>query len=244
MRQADPRSLGNEELEQACAKTSLEGLLEIVALLALVTSLPLLLLGTLAQAFGLGFAGAVLVALAAFGVLRLLTRHKHALREERNFRRGLAPLERYMNEARNEVALKRVDWVVLFAQRSLPHGPHRWMRASVTAGPPACAVASLRVTWQSQARAAEADRQIQAELGGETARELAGMLSGTGAASLTDIPSFVFDGAPCRVAIVEREAEGTGGCNLGGLREEQQELPTVALCRKLASIARELQAGR
>ena len=243
MRRADPRSLGDEELARACAKTPLEGSIETVALVALVASLPLLFLGMLARVFAYGFAGAVLVGSAAFGVLGLLTRPKRALREELDFRRGLAPLERYMDEARGEVAAGRADWAILFARRGLPHGSRTWMRISATAGPPARAKVSLRVAWGSRGgRDAEPDNQVEAELGAGAVRELAEMLSRVGAASLTEVPSFVYDGAPCRVAIVGREVEGAGGCNLGGVSEEQRELPTVAFCLKLAAIARELQA--
>jgi hypothetical protein len=243
MRRGDPKSLSDEELLRLSAKTRIESRLEAAGCLGVLAAFVLLILLAFTAIFTLPFAVAAAGAATALGALYLAGLPKRAFREELDWRRGKAPLARYMDEARSEFA-RGADWTILFTRRGLPHGLIVWLRITVIAGPPAQAKAAVRASawalpdWRTEA----GDTRVEAALADEAARELRAMLSGLDPASLTDVPSFVRDGAPCELAILRPGAEGAGSCNLGGLSEDQHELPTAAFCLKLAGIAQDLLA--
>ena len=244
MRRGDPKSLSDEELLRLSAKTRLESRLEAAGCLGVLAAFVLLILLAFAAIFTLPFVVAAASAATALGVLYLAGLPKRAWREELDWRRGKAPLARYMDDARGEFVHGGADWVILFTRRGLPHGLIVWLRIAVIAGPPAQAKAAVRASawalpdWRTEAE----DTRAEAALPDDAARELLAMLSGLDPASLTDVPSFVRDGAPCQLAILRPGAEGVGSCNLRGLSEDQHELPTAAFCLKLAGIAQDLLA--
>jgi hypothetical protein len=240
----DPKSLSDEELARLSAKPPLESRLETVALLGGVAAFLLLFLAAIAQIFVVAFLAAVAFTAAASGLLGLIQRPKRTWRKELGRRRGKAPFSSYVDEARAGLAASSGEgWVILFIERCLPHGPFIWMRVAVTAGPRAQAEVDLRASVPARDGPAR-DVRFEGALADEVAKGLLAMLSGVDLAEVGDVPSFVYDGAPCRLAILRQGAEGVGSCNLGGLSEEQQGLPTAAFCVKLAGAAQDLLAGR
>ncbi len=230
----DPKSLGDRELARIYAATPLERRLESAGCLGTLAALLLFLLAVFASIFKIAFIVAALAAATAFWARHLLGLPKRAYREELNWRRGNAPLAQYMAEARGELARDGADWMILFSQRSLPHGPLVWLQIVLTQGPPAQAQARLRVSrwalpeWQDGE--GTRDLRVEAALPGTSVQELLLMLKEVDLATLTDVPSAVIDGAPCRLALLRLGAEGVGRCNLGGLTNDRRQLPTVAFC--------------
>ncbi len=238
----DLKSLSDEELARICAKMALENKLEIAGILASLAAVVLLFLAALAGAFALPFVVAVLTALTVLGVHGLVGMPKRAYREELDWRRGKAPLERYLEEARKELAQGRADWTILFRAHTSMRGRITWLRISLIEGPPAQAQAALRVSaWALPEKRAEGvllDMQVDGTLPDAIAQELLTMLRELDLAALTDIAVAVKDGTHCGLAIVRPGAEGMGCCNLAGLTGEWRQLPTAIFSLKLDDIAR------
>jgi hypothetical protein len=143
-----------------------------------------------------------------------------------------------VDEARTDIARNGADWIILFTMTSLPHGGSWWLRIALSGEPQARAQVRLLVSEQGQPRG-----QLERSLPDATLQDLLTMLGELDLAALTDMPSTVRDGAPCRLAIVRREPEtlALGSCNLAAsLTDEERQLPMVAAYLKLARIAREL----
>jgi hypothetical protein len=198
---------------------------------------PLALAGLFKPAF-IGFALAIASVFWAFHLAGL---PKRAYREELAWRRGTAPFSRYVEEAQTEFARSGADWIILFTLRSLPNGGFRWLRLTLTEGPPAQAHARLRISKQELP-----DRLIDGNLPEGALQELLAMLKELDLPALTDVFPEVKDGAACRIAILRREPEtvALGSCNFGGLTDDRRRLPTVDACLKLAGIASGLSASR
>ena len=103
-------------------------------------------------------------------------------------------------------------------------------------GPPICARADLRVSDQRASKLKRVDR----DLPGDTAQELLSVFQRLPLPALTDIPSFVKDGAPCHVAVLRRHpwAKAVASCNWGDLwfDEERAEGATALVCSKLEDV--------
>jgi hypothetical protein len=238
----EPECRGNEELEAICAPTSLENGLGAAGCLGTLAALLLLLPAVVfGSFFKPAFAGVALVAAAAFWGLRLAGLPKRVCREELAWRRGLAPFSRYVDEARAELARSGADWIVLFTMAALPHGGSWWLRIAITEAPRPSAQARLLVSGRGLPH-----NRLEPELPGAALQDLLAMLKELDLEAVTDVSAMVLDGTPCRLAVLRREpgALALGSCNLGGLDNGLQRLPTVAACLKLADIARSLTPAR
>ena len=234
----NPKSLSGAELERICAPTRLENRLGMGGCLGIVAALLLFLLAAFVSAFKPVFAWVALAAVAAFLGRHLASLPKRAYREELAWRRGLASFSRYVDEARTDIVRSGADWIILFTMTSLPHGGSWWLSIALSGAPAALAQVRLLVSEQGQPRG-----QLERSLTEATLQELLAMLGELDLAALTDMPSTVRDGAPCRLAIMRREPEASaqGSCNLAAsLTDEERQHPMVAACLQLASIAREL----
>ena len=236
----DPKSLSDGELARICAATRLENALGVTGCLGILAMLLVVYPLALAGLFKPAFIGFALAIASVFWALHLAGRPRRVYREELAWRRGTAPFSRYMEEAQMELARSGADWIILFTLRSLPHGGFRWLRLTLTEGPPAQAHARLRISKQELP-----DRRVDGNIPDGALQELLAMLKELDLPALTDIFPGVKDGAPCRIAILRREPEtvAMGSCNLGGLTDDQRRLPTVAACLKLADIAGSLSPG-
>ena len=230
----DPKSLSDGELARICAATPRENALGVTGCLGSLAMLLVVYPLAIAGFFKSVFVGFVLGIPAVFWTLHLVGLPKRAYREELAWRRGTAPFSRYMEEAQIEIVRSGADWIILFTLRSLPHGGFRWLRLTLTEGPPAQAHARLRISKQELP-----DRRVDGNLPEGPLQELLAMLKELDLPALTDIFPGVKDGAPCRIAVLRREPEtvALGSCNLGGLTDDQRRLPTVDACLKLAGIA-------
>lgn len=230
--------LGGAELERICAPTMLENGLGAAGCLGIAAALLLLILAAFVSVFKPIFAWVALTAVALFWGRHLISSPKRAYREELAWRRGLASFSRYVDEARTDIVRSGVDWIILFTMTSLPHGGSRWLRIALSGEPQARAQVRLLVSEQGQPRG-----QLERSLPDAALQDLLAMLGELDLAALTDIPSTVRDGAPCRLAIVRREPETSalGSCNLAAsLTDEERQHPMVAACLKLAVFARSL----
>ena len=145
-----------------------------------------------------------------------------------------------MEEARGELDSSGADWIILVTIASLPYGGFWWLRLALTEGPPARALARLRISKPDQP-----DKQVEGNLPDGALKDLIDMLKEPDSldpAALTKVPA-VYDGAPCQLAILRRDPEAavTGNCNLGGVTDNLRGLPAV--CLKLAGIARDFAAA-
>ena len=228
----DPKSLSDGKLARISAATRLENALSITGCLGILAMLSVVYPLAIAGFFKSVFVGFVLGIPAVFWTLHLVGLPTRAYREELAWRRGT--FSRYVEEAQTEIVRSGADWIILFTLRSLPHGGFRWLRLTLTEGPPAQAHARLRISKQELP-----DRRVDGNLPEGFLQELLAMLKEQDLPALTDIFAGVKDGAPCRIAILRREPEtvALGSCNLGGLTDDQRRLPTVAACLKLAGIA-------
>ncbi len=223
-----------------CAPTLLENGLGAAGCLGIVAALLFLLLAAFVSVFKPIFAWVALTAVALFWGRQLVSLPKRAYREELAWRRGLASFSRYVDEARTDIVRSGADWIVLFTMTSLPHGGSSWLRIALSGEPQAQAQAQVRllVSEQGQPRG-----QLERSLPEATLQDLQALLRELDLEALTDMPSTVRDGAPCRLAILRREPETSalGSCNLAAsLTDEERQHPMVAACLKLARIAREL----
>ncbi len=241
MRRADPKSLSDDELSRFCAPSRFEERLlssgclgSIVALLLLLVTL--LVFGDPAHPL---FMGPALTVAAIFWAHHLVRRPKRSYREELAYRRGLGPWLQYVAEAEAILRQKQADWVFLFTLRGLPHGGFWWLRLALKEGPPASARAYLRVS-------PKMDRlffkRVERDVPDGIVQDLLRLLKDLDLAALTDVPSFVIDGAPCQAAVLRREPwfQTLASCNLMGLTPEMSQHPGAILCSKLWDITGQL----
>ena len=241
MRTAGPKTLSDEELIRVCAFTRTEEILLLsgclgALLTAVIAFVTLLIAGNAGSPLTLG---AVSICAALFLALHLTARPKRRYREELDYRSGKAPFSHYVAEAQAELAGGQPDWIALFTVRHLPHGDFSWLWIGLSEGQPPAAHASLRVSRASPPLLARADWDLAAE----DVNELLALVKGLDFATLTDVRSFVMDGAPCRLAILRREprALAEAACNLSGFRDGEPEQPTMLVSSTLHRIA---QQGR
>jgi hypothetical protein len=198
-------------------------------------------------AFGeaaLPFAG-VLALLAAALLLahHVVSRPKRQYRQELDYRSGMGPFSQYVAEAEAMLRQRHADWAVLFKLRGLPHGGYWWLQVVVNEGPPASARADLWVRLKWTLPGTRVERDVPDDI----VQDLLTLLNGLDLSALTDVPSFVRDGAPCHVTVLRREPRcvTSARCNLGDWwTAEPLQHPTAAVCSKLDSIARRLSPER
>jgi hypothetical protein len=234
----NPKFLSGAELERICAPTLLENGLGAAGCLGIAAALLFLFVAVFVSVFKPLFAWVALTAAALFWGRHLISLPKRAYREELAWRRGLASFSRYVDEARTDIVRSGADWIILFTMTSLPHGGSRWLRIALSGEPLARAQVRLLVSEQGQPRG-----QLERSLPDAALQDLLAMLGELDLAALTDMPSTVRDGAPCRLAIMRREPEASaqGSCNLAAsLTDEERQHPMVAACLKLAGFARSL----
>ena len=236
-RRADPKSLSDEELAQICAHSRSEdnlllgGCLGSIALVLLLV-VDVLFVGTAIWPY---FLGLMLILAAVFWAHDPLGRPKRPFRDELSYRCGTAPFSRYVEEAQAALDRHEADWVLLFTMAALPHGDRRWLQLELREGPPPSGEAELRISHPEQATFVRADKELTVDI----AQELWTLLKDLDAAKLTDIPVFVKDGAPCRLAALRREPRlvVSASCNIAGPPAEHPQHPTAIFCFKLAGIA-------
>ena len=238
--QPDPKLLSMEELARRGASSRVEELLQRGGWIGAIVALPLMLvvlivIGSAARPF---FMGLVLVLAAIFWASDRLSRPKRRYRDELALRRGDAPLESYMDDARVTLDRGEADWVLLLTIAALPHGDHRWLRLELRGGPPPSARAELRVSGAKGARFERVEGEVPADI----VQDLSAVLEDLDMDRLTDVPSLVIDGARCRLAVLRREPRrvASASCNLSGMRADELRHPTAFLCSMLAEIARGL----
>jgi hypothetical protein len=245
LQHGDPRALSDEKLEGICATSAIERASVGLGCLASIVVVLVLFFGHLA--FGeeaLPFA-AVLALLPAALLLthHVVSRPKRPYREELAYRSGKGPFSRYVAEAVAILRQRGADWVFVFTVTALPHGGSWWLQLVLNEGPPASARANLRfcLEWRLPI-----GTQVERVVPDDMVQDLLTLLNGLDLAALTDIPSLVRDGAPCRVAVLRREPRCVtlASCNLGDRAAEPLLHPTAAVCSKLCDIARRLSPER
>ena len=245
MQHGDPRALSDEKLEGICATSAIERASVGLGCLASIVVVLVLFFGHLA--FGeeaLPFA-AVLALLPAALLLthHVVSRPKRPYREELAYRSGKGPFfpirgggGRNPPPARCRLGFRvhrdgASAWRLLVAPAGLEQGP------------PASARANLRfcLEWRLPI-----GTQVERVVPDDMIQDLLTLLNGLDLAALTDIPSLVSDGAPCRVAVLRREPRCVtlASCNLGDRTAEPLLHPTAAVCSKLCDIARRLSPER
>ena len=240
-----PKALSDEELACICATSAIESASVGFGCLASIVVVLALFFGQLV--FGeaaLPFAGALaLLAAALLFTHHVLSRAKRAYREELACRSGTGQFSLYVAEAEEILRQHGADWVFVFTVRALPHGGFWWLQLALNEGPPASARAVLRALPRWQLPLA---RRVERDVPDDIVQDLLTMLQGLDLAALTDVPSFVKDGAPCHVAVLRREPQCliSASCNLGDWTAEPLQHPTAAVCSKLCNIAWRLSPER
>jgi hypothetical protein len=239
LRKADPKSLSDEALTQICAATRIEEWLLFGGCLGSVVALLLLAAGLIVLQARPLFFGSALTAAALFWAHGLAGRPKRRYREELDYRRGGGPWPQYVAEAEAILRQQEADLVFLFTASTLPHGGFWWFRLALKEGPPASARAYLRV---SPRRQRPGFMQIERDVPDDIVQDLERLLKELDLAALTDVPSFVIDGAPCELTVLCREPwfVASASLNLAGLAAEQTQQPAAIVCLKLWEIAQRL----
>jgi hypothetical protein len=177
------------------------------------------------------------VAVIAFAY-RLIRRRKQRYRDELHYRCGQAEFSRYVEQARATLGRGEADYILLLSTVGLPHGDSRWLRIALKAGPSAQCDLSV---WEPTQRVLQ---RTGVTMPDAVVQELLGLLDSWDLAALSDAPSHVIDGVPCRLAILRREpwAVAVAGCNL--FDEYDPQHPTLTACTALYDLAwRRLSPG-
>ncbi len=235
----DPKTLSDEELSRICEPAPGEDMLLGLGCLGV----PVTLLVTFIAAIIYGTGAKPLPALLALttAVLFLACRQvrlpKRRYREELDCRCGKRPVSTDMAEAEAAFATGQADWVFLFKVRGLPHGNFRWLRVTLTEGPPPAAQASLRISGGKL----PVLKRIDGPLPDAEAKALLTFATALDPAAPTAVPKFVFDGSPCWIAVLRREPRtvATANGNLAAMELDPscREYPAYLACSLLQKIA-------
>jgi hypothetical protein len=235
---SDSKTLSDQELADLCRTSAIETASGTLGCSASIVVILVLLLGPLA--FGAVPPGVALLALLAGALVfvhYVVSRGKRGYRKELDYRRGTAPLPQYIAEAEAVLRQHAADWVLLFSVSHLPHGGFRWLRIALHEGSPPSAQANLRTSAPGCPTFQRIDRDVPEDI----VRELLSLLKALDPAALTSVPSFVRDGAPCRLTLLRREPwlVTSASCNLmgfSGSERERAQSPAVFASLKLNEI--------
>jgi len=238
---ADPKSLSDEELAQICASVAGEDALVAAGCLGGVIAASVLALSGLLGFWGLAWpaVGGFALTVVALILAHLVTRRPRRYRDELAYRSGRGPRSQYVAEAEGILRQHRADWVLLFSVRGLPHGDFRWLRLTLSEGPPASAFADLRVSPQPQR---PVFKRVERDVPSDILQDLLHLLKELDLATLADVPSFVKDGAPCHLTVLRREPwlVRSASCNLAAhfmmSDRERAQFPAVLAASKLDKI--------
>jgi hypothetical protein len=240
LQRSDSKTVSDEELADLCRTSAIETASGTLGCFASIVVIFVVLLGPLA------FGNAVLPGIALLaGVLvfvrYVVSRGKRGYRKELDYRQGRAPLPQYIAEAEAVLRQHAADWVLLFSVSYLPHGGFRWLRIALHEGSPPSAQANLRTSAPGCPTFQRTDRDVPEDI----VRELLSLLKALDPAVLTSVPSFVRDGAPCRLTLLRREPwlVTSASCNLVdflGSGRELAQSPAVFASLKLNEIIHRL----
>lgn len=242
-----PRAMSDDELRAICAPRRWETRLEqigapvalVIAIRAVVGVVRSLRPGT--EVVGLVVAGGVtffvtLVA-AVTGFLSLAGLRRRPFRAELARRYGRAAHATYLEEDRAAFPADRAPaYTLLVSAAALPHGGHHWVRVHLWNAPEPRSHVEVRVVrWTDRSFDIETAELIrgEAELGETTRSELVALVTAPGAATLGEVGTFVRDGMPCTVTVLDRAADRVekGSCNLAGVPDEAHDHPSVRLAQ-------------
>ena len=174
---------------------------------------------------------------AAFLAFHRIGLPKHPYREELQYRCGGGPPSTYIAEAEAALAAGQADWVFHFKVRHLPHGDFRWLRVTLTEGPPPAAQASLRISGGKL----PVFKRIDGPLPDAEAKAMLTFATALDPATLTAVSKFVFDGSPYWIAVSRREPRtvATASSNLAAMELDPScsQHPTYLACSMLQTIA-------
>ncbi len=235
----DPKTLSDEELSRICERAPGEDVLLGLGCLGV----PVTLLATFIAAVIYGTGAKPLPALLALTTAVLFLAYRQVrlpqrrYREELDYRCGNRPDSTDMAEAEAALATGQADWAFLFKVRGLPHGNFRWLRVTLTEGPPPAAQASLRISGEKL----PVFKRIDGPLPDAEAKALLAFAAALDPATLTAVPQFVFDGSPCWIAVLRREPRivATASGNLAAMELDPSciQHPTYLACSMLRKIA-------
>jgi hypothetical protein len=237
--------MSDDELRAVCAPRRWETRLEQIApLVALVIAIRAVVgvvrfLRPDTELVGLIVAGGctffVTLIAAGLGCLWLVGLRRIRVLGELGRRYGRAAHATYLAEDRAAFPADRAPaYTLLVSARALPHGGHHWVRVRLWSTPePRGRVEVRGVRWTSSSfdlGTAELTRG-EAELDETTRAELVALVTAPGAASLGEVATFVRDGAPCTLTVLDRAANriAQGTCNLAGVPDAARDHPTVRL---------------
>jgi hypothetical protein len=241
--------MSDDDLRAICAPRRWETRLEqigslvapVIAILAVVGVVRSLRPGT--EVVGLvvagGFTFIVTLIAAATGFLSLAGLRRRRFRAELDRRYGRAAHATYLDEDRAAFPADRAPaYTLLVSARALPHGGHHWVRVHLWNAPEPRGHVEVRVVrWTDGSPDIGTAELIrgEAELGETTRSELVALVTALGAATFGEVGTFVKDGMPCTVTVLDWAADRVeeGSCNLAGVPDAARNHPTVRLAQAM-----------
>jgi hypothetical protein len=187
-----------------------------------------------------------LVALAQFWRSRTLA-VRRARRAEHEFQRrfGAAPMQRHLAEARAQLAADaELELLGLFRGRVLPHGALRSMRLEIKKrAQPMLFVSACPPLNELQRGASGGLEPLRREapLTAAQAERMRAQLRELASESLAPLASFVMDGFPCEVSVLQQSGpELHASANLAGLPDQLKSHPSVRMIELFLDLEAEL----
>ncbi|MCP4400609.1 MAG: hypothetical protein GY801_25330 [bacterium] len=159
---------------------------------------------------------------------------------------GLLDFEIYVNE---EKLLPGIHATILVSGNGLPHGNHHWMRIRLYANGKSEIVSCVSKPdgcWCEGKPAEELVNQMTCLLSSDAERTLSQMLSKIDLESSQTIDSLVKDGFPCKMGILQENHAKHYQliCNLSGLPEDADTLPSVQLFQWLIELEQQVNPAQ